>query len=125
MKTQLNSHINVASDSFNLTGQLREMNEAVTHCEVNRFQARSSSEVLWNCIFLHVSSRNVCFRFLKILLLGIFLQLCTNRVTFLKLNFVQKFQIGSFCRLTKFAIFFTKNLKKKIPFSSLLSTYKY
>jgi hypothetical protein len=49
MKTQLNSHINVASDSFNLTGQLREMNEAVSHCKIYVCKARSFSEVLWNC----------------------------------------------------------------------------
>jgi len=51
MKTQLNSHINVASDSFNLTGQLREMNETVTHCKINTCQERSFSEVLWNYPF--------------------------------------------------------------------------
>lgn len=50
MKTQLNSHINVASDSFDLTGHITEMNEAVTHRKVNMCQQRSFSEVLGNCL---------------------------------------------------------------------------
>jgi len=52
MKTQLNSYINVASDSFSLTGQLREMNEAVTHCKIHvssAFFSWSTLELFFTC----------------------------------------------------------------------------
>jgi len=82
MKTQLNSHINVASVSFNLTDQLREMNESVSHWKIHMCQAHSFSEVLWNYLFYTFQVEKFSSGFLKILVLRVFLQLCTNRATF-------------------------------------------
>ena len=48
-------------------------------------QVRSFSEVLWNYPFYMFPVEKFASDFLKILVLGIFLQLCTNRVTFFKI----------------------------------------